>query len=51
MQTEHQRQISRGGRGGTTVTACVRCNALKGPLDVEEFREASLNVLALPSTS
>lgn len=38
FQTEHQQPISRGGRHGATVTSCGRCNALKGPLDIEEFR-------------
>lgn len=38
FQTEHQRPVSRGGRHGITVTSCASCNALKGPLDVEEFR-------------
>jgi len=39
FQTEHQRPISRGGRGSTTVLSCARCNALKGPLNIDEFRE------------
>ena len=29
------------------MLACVRCNALKGPLDVEEFREGVAERLGL----
>jgi len=39
LEREHQLPRSRGGHRGPVVNACARCNDLKGPLDVEEFRE------------
>jgi hypothetical protein len=50
FEREHQLPVSRGG-GETGATALVwadaRCNALKGPLDVEEFREGLAERLGL----
>jgi HNH endonuclease len=49
IQIEHQRPVSRGGRNGVTVLACARCNSLKGPLNLEEFREGIAERLGLTS--
>jgi hypothetical protein len=50
FEREHQLPVSRGG-GEVGATALVwadaRCNALKGPLDVEEFREGLAERLGL----
>jgi len=50
FEREHQLPVSRGG-GEVAATALVwadaRCNALKGPLDVEEFREGLAERLGL----
>jgi hypothetical protein len=53
FEREHQLPVSRGGgeAGATTlVWADARCNALKGPLDVEEFREGLAERLGLDPT-
>jgi hypothetical protein len=50
FEREHQLPVSRGGGevGATTlVWADARCNALKGPLDAEEFREGLAERLGL----
>ncbi len=39
FEQEHQLPISRGGSGSKLVHACARCNDLKGPLDLKEFRQ------------
>jgi hypothetical protein len=53
FEREHQLPVSRGGgeAGATTlVWADARCNALKGPLDAEEFREGLAERLGLDPT-
>jgi hypothetical protein len=50
FEREHQLPVSRGGgEAGATklVWADARCNALKGPLDAEEFREGLAERLGL----
>jgi hypothetical protein len=40
FEGEHQLPVSRGGPGGANVVrACAPCNDLKGPLQLEEFRQ------------
>jgi hypothetical protein len=53
FEREHQLPVSRGGgEAGATrlVWADARCNALKGPLDAEEFREGLAERLGLDPT-
>jgi 5-methylcytosine-specific restriction endonuclease McrA len=50
FEREHQLPVSRGGgeaEATRLVWADARCNALKGPLDVEEFREGLAERLGL----
>src|SRR3954447_11402342 len=49
FETEHQLPVSRGGKWqGNVVEACASCNALKGPLTLEEFRSALAVRLGVP---
>lgn len=52
IESEHQVPISRGGHDGSNVVdACAHCNDLKGPLDLDEFRQGLGERLGLPAAA